>query len=340
MGKYFNGKILSVGYNSGYSQLQTQTFFDILNEYSSYIHSYFFSLSHALNNGRYIPKEIIEKLKKANTYNIPGNLLFNTTTYYNKDIGVYSRLINAIKDYVNLKAVTVLSYEDGKTIKESFPELEVHLSIRFWDYNIARIKEYSFSDMSKYIDVINTSGSRSYNDHNLCKDIHDTGMKVKFIVNEGCIVGQDSNYNNFLEADSSCKDKKILDCLDYKSESERFNIRCSQVCKKTCDKVYQLYPWMELCRTNIFKESLQYFDYDILKISTRYANLDYVRQELEYWTSDETTSYLFNNIYDSLPGIKDHYDTFLRYIEERSKCKCDCYHCRKCEKFYKEFKGE
>lgn len=315
MSKYIKEKSLSVGFNpeSG------QAFFDTLLIYKKYIKEYFFDISRNISGELYNENFVYSTLAECDTYDIPANLLFNNIDSF---IG-FENKINRLKGIVNLQSVTVLDPSNAVIIKEKYPDLEIHLSVRFWDWGrfpnpIARVE-----DLKNYpIDVINISGVYSFNDQEICKAIHDIGMKVKFIVNEGCIIRKDMNYSQFPEfKDALCRTNPFL----------------PSACLSMCRYVHKQYPWMELSRVNIFKESLQYYpDVDILKISGRHRALRYVINQLEYWTSDNDSTILHLSFGSAL-DISKHYDLFLDYIKTRSECSGYCYKCQRCKKYWEEF---
>ena len=315
MSKYIKDHSLTVGFNP----ISEQKFFKLLKRYEKYIHSYFFSLTHGLVGNKYNPKDILAILGKCDTYNIPGNILFNTYESEEK----WEKQIELVKDIINLQGVTVLTPEIGRVIKEKYPDLEIHLSVRFWDWHEEKSTHELFEEnidiFKEVISIINISGFRSYNDHELRNKIKDLGIQTKFIANEGCITRKNYNYNNFPEV-------KDLECLSqYKN--------CDRICEKI---VFKKIPWLELCRVNFYKEQLQFYDYDIIKLSTRNQYTDAAAIYLDYWTSDEKSSFIPYMVNRSIKINDNNYETYLNWLESRSFCSNDCFHCRKCERFYNE----
>ena len=310
MSKYIKDHSLSVGYNN-----TGQEFFDILYKYEKYIHSYFFSFSESMTCDKYNVIEVIDKLEKSNTYGIPANILFNT-----RDDKSIIFFINLAKSFLNLTSITLFDLKNIKFIKNEYPYLSIHLSVRYFDWNNNSIDDLLQNiikdDLYKYIDAINISGNRSFNDHELINVIHSLGIKVKFITNESCIINRSNNYSNF-------KNFEKLDCVNSQ-------------CNKYCLSIISKYPWMELARINLIKEMLQYYDIDILKISSRniYDN-EYIRSIIDYWITDENTK----NIYppDGTLDISKHYDMFLEWCKEKSFCRGNCVICKKCKKYYDIF---
>ncbi len=309
-------KSLSVGFNI----MNGQYFFDTLSLYDKYIKEYFFSVSEGLCGEPYNSNLFIETLGKLDTYNIPANIIFNNMNSFDN----YEKTINILKSLINVKSVTILHQEQAEKIRNKFPELEIHLSVRFFDRgklssNIAPIK--SCKDI---IDVINISPSFSYNDTKLIDIIHEYGIKVKILVNEGCIINKSDNYcmfDGFTE--STCN----------------INPFSSYPCQSVCIEVRKKYPWTQICTNYIYKENLKYINYDIIKISGRILNLKKVTNQLTYWTSSDKTQFL--NLRDEGPiDISDKYNIFLEYIETRSKCKGFCNTCKRCKKFYNIFTGK
>lgn len=309
MSKFIKDHSLSVGYNNS-----GQEFFDIINNYKKYIHSYFLSLTEDMMLKSYNKEEVISTLKKCNTFDVPSNVLFNIKT--NKENIIF--ILNEIKNIINLQGITLLDPSFAHDIKELFPQLEIHLSVRFFDWNskspnqlIDELKQNKYYDI---IDVINISGSQSYTDHLLIKKIKDLGIQTKLIVNESCIVNRSENYRHF-------EGFETANCSFGK-------------CDKKCKDIIKKYPWMVLSKINMLKEMIQYYDIDILKISSRTINNDLLKFLLDYWTSDDGTS--INNPLANIDFSKN-YDLFLQWIAIRSYCKNDCFNCRLCEKFYNEF---
>lgn len=316
MSKFIKDHSLSVGYNP----ITKQSFFDILKSYDRYIHSFFFSLTHGLVGNPYDPREVIKTLSKVDTYGIKGNILFNTYPSQDK----WKEQLKSIIDLRIIESCTVLSLEIADEIKQKYPDLKIHLSVRYWDWHDDIDPHQLLSDnyelFKQYIDVVNISGYRSYNDHELNDEFHKMEIQTKFIANEGCVVRKNANYNNFSEL-------KDITCMSQ-----------YQNCERVCDNViFKKIPWLELCRVNLYKEQLQYMNYDIIKLSTRNKFFDDVLHMLNYWTSDNKTEYLPYAVYKKF-NIKDHYEEYLQWIKTRSYCKCDCYTCRQCEKYYDVFK--
>lgn len=304
MSTYINYHSLSVGYNN-----TGQAFFDLISQYDPYIHSYFFSVTKAMDGSPYNTNEVLETLKKCNTYGIPANLLLND----NESQDNWESIISSIKNYVNLTDVSIISIDEIEEIKYKFPDLNIHISVRYFDWNTdMSVDDLVLDQIHKckdYIDAVNISGYRSFNDHMIMDIIHSYGIKVKMIVNEGCIINRHENYN---------------DLNGYK------HIRCSiGKCYRICDKIVNDYPWMVLSRINLYKEMLKYYNIDILKLATRPLSLDKIEALLDYWVSDDNTKMIF----DSIP-VYNHYDDFLKYCKIKSRCRGFCYDCMDCIFFY------
>lgn len=315
LSKYIKENSISVGFNPS----SGQDFFDSLTMYWNYIHDYFFDMSRDIAGNHLKVGSVYSILSKCNTYDIPANLLFNNYSSFDE----YHDKIKMAMDVTNLKSVTVLNPDDAVIVKNNYPQLETHLSVRFWDWGrfpnpIARLEELK----SKSIDVINISGAYSYNDFEMIDRIHDLGMKVKFITNEGCIINKDFNYSQFPE---------FRDCMC------RTNPFSAYACWSQCRFVYQKYPWMELSRNNIYKESLQFYDIDIYKISGRHRSISTMINYLNYWTSDNPTSVIYPSWTYGI-DVSNNYDAFLEYIDIRANhCSGYCYKCQKCKKYWEIF---
>lgn len=315
MAKYIRDNMLSVGFNPSSGQL----FFDTLLIYQKYIKEYFFDISNGFNGLKYDPKVMINRIKQYDTYAIPANLLFNNHHSFIS----YRDKIEALNGIVNLRAVTILNPEDAKTMKDSYPDIEVHLSTRFWDWGRFKNPINTLNNVvnNGCIDVVNISSPYSSNDYELIQMIHQLGMKVKYIANDGCIINKDSNYSKF---------NNFRDCVC------RPNPFSESACQCTCYEVTNEIPWIELCKSFLYKESLHFYhgNIDIIKISGRHRSIDYIIKYLDYWTSDKLSDHIIMSYHHDLP-IGDKYDIFLEYLDTKSKCAGNCWNCRKCEKYYK-----
>lgn len=297
----------SVGYN-----LTGQEFFDTISTFSNYIHSYFFSLTEDVHGKPFDADEVLNTLSNCERYGIKGNLLLNTfDTTLN-----YRKYIQPVVDNDIINAVTIIDPRFATNIKKEFPELEIHISVRYWDWLGDRDSSIRLSpgetifDLKQCgIDVVNISGELHFNNNNVINMIHDHDMKSKIIINEGCIIGREYNYNNFNGfANLTCKGNK---------------------CKHNCYKVFEKYPWMKLSRIELFKEDLLYHDYDILKVASRMISNSDLYTILSNWIFGSRTTKVFD-IYIS----DEKYLDFLKWINTRSQCYGDCNYCRKCESIY------
>lgn len=307
-------KSISIGFNS----FSGQAFFDMLTAYDDYIRDYFFGLHHAIAGDVIDGNHEYNVLESCDTYDYPANLLFNNFS----DDFQFKRDIQMIKEVTNLKHVTILNPMLAEVIRKEFPDLEIQLSVRFWDWGrfskpICRLPELK----SMGIDVINVSGSMSYNDIEFMNRVHELGMKIKYITNEGCIIRKDLNYEH----------------LDgFSGKMCRTNPFSVSACYSECVNVTNRYPWMQLAANEIYKETLKYFpEIDIYKISGRHRYVDYLTRHLEYWTSDQPTNYIYT-VYDRI-DISDKYDVFLDWVEfKATKCIGNCAKCQKCKYFWNE----
>lgn len=316
MNSFVKPHSISVGYNR-----QGQTFFDLINrpEYKEYIHSYFLSLNRGLvSEDEYDPYEVADELSKCNRYDIPANLLFNDNISYKK----IDALLKIFSSVGKLSAVTLLHPGVAPYIKDTYPGLKIHLSVRFFDWSLKSstelINQYYYL-ITHFIDVVNISGQKSYNDHMLFDFLRSHHIKTKMIMNEGCIINRSNNF------------KKLP---GYGSG----NCFCG-TCDKLCDSVKKDYPWMGLATINIYKETLKFFDYDILKLSSRSLSNELIQGLLDYWTDENPTRYIYlgNN---TQIDISKNYDVFLNWIEAKSVCIGDCWDCKRCIKFYKDLTSE
>lgn len=117
---YIKEKSLSVGYNN----INGQEFFNILNERKPWINSYFFSVGETYNSAQMDIDKEIERICKLNTYDIPGNLLFNSFNLNKYYYGEHLNIIAKLKNYINLSKITCLNMEMTKNIKYTFPDIE------------------------------------------------------------------------------------------------------------------------------------------------------------------------------------------------------------------------
>lgn len=306
-------KSITIGFNPIYGQ----EFFDTISMYDKYVDGYFFSADHYIDGRKFNKSEIYEILRSCNTYNYRGNLLCNN---FGEDTDILEK-IRIFKEIINLTSVTVLNPDIGKNIKELFPDIEIHLSVRFWDWG--RFKDtISLLPMIRNmgIDVINVSGAYHYNDFTFMNKIHELGMKVKFILEESCIVRKDINYSDLPGFETA-----VCRANPFSTISCQFGM---------CERVIDIYPWMEFARVPIYKESPQCKYIDIFKLSSRFRSIEYITLQLNYWTSTDRTRFLYL-YYDRLDIRSDEkYNIFLEWIDDRSKCAGNCWNCRKCEKYY------
>ena len=248
MSNYIKPHSLSVGYN-----VDGQEFFDTLLMYENYIHSYFFSLTDTIGCFDINTDKVIKSFDGVDTYGFHANLLLNTKKAENLWIDLIKKSI----DIVNLKAITVLTPELAVDIKNKYPDLDIHLSVRYWDYNMDKSCDELLDNITdivqEYIDVVNISDVRSFNDFEFADKVRSFGCKTKFIVNEGCIINRTKNYSKFPGFENS-------GCA-------------GSPCDITCDKLTEEYKWMIFSRALYYKEFSLFWkhQYDILKISTRHT---------------------------------------------------------------------
>ena len=304
---------LSVGYNNEFGQ----SFFDLLHDYTDYIHSYFFSVGETFFNQRMNINHEIYKFKSINTYGINGNLIFNNNLQMYFSNSLFIDIIDKLSHIINLTDVTVSFPHLGKMIKKYFPHLIIHSSVRYfaWSWDSLNISTYPkmLEEWVGIADIINLDSIRSLTDYDLQKRCRELGFGIKYITGEGCISMNEDNYNTL-------------------PGFENASCHTASGCKHVCSDIYRKYPWMELARIRIYKEMLDTIDYDIIKLATRsQRNLSYVKDMLDYYTTDGPTDHI-NNI-----KISDgKYEIFMQYINDRLHCSNKCGHCMKCEKYYQE----
>ena len=312
MRDYIKPGCLSVGYNNSMGQ----PFFNILERYRRYIHSYFFSVTEDFMTGSSLDdSDEIRRISELDTYEIPANIIFNSVNPENNS--GYEHIIERLVDKVNLTAVTVIDPEIGKSIKRKYPDLDIHISIRYfdadWEHMDDTIKHMDerIRPLEGIADVVNLS-HLSIHDRDIQHLCRKLGIRIKILVNEGCITHLHFNYSKL----SGCE-----------------NLTCYQGnrCKYDCSKVTEMYPFMELTRTYLYKEELKYIDYDILKFKSRHiTDPKELERLISYWISPYRTN-LVSNI-----GISDDnsYAIFEKFVRDRSRCNSICADCMKCEKYY------
>lgn len=314
MRNYIKNNCLSVGYNNSIGQ----PFFDLLQKYRMYIHSYFFSVSETyLNTRKLNTGNEIAKFDNIDTYNIPANVIFNSIKNESNDN--YKCIINELTKRVNLRAITVIDPEMGIKIKEKYPDIEIHISTRYFDadWNYIESKHgFDFVDKLKLLegkaDVVNLS-QMSVHDYEIQKLCRSMGFKIKFIVNEGCIFNLHFNYSHLPECEN-------ISCYNKKGK-----------CGYDCILVTYTYPFMELARTYLYKEELKYMDYDILKLKSRQIkSVEELERLISPWISPHRTKLVSNIRIEN----DDAYSVFEKFIRDRSRCNHMCAQCMKCEEYY------
>lgn len=279
---------ITIGYNrSG------QEFFDWIKDKG--VHDIFFGVTHDGYNKKYNEGEFYNEFIKLNTYNLPMNLLLNA---YDDDKR-WDELISKYNKLCNLSAVTCLKMETAKKIREKYPNLLLHLSTQAAIY-------YSYKSC-KIFDYVNVNGAYNFSKDKIEK--YRKYTKVKFIANEGCIVGRTKNFGKL----------------------DNFGMFEKKCCNRVCERMQEIYPWLELARINIYKEFLDYVEIDLLKLATRNTPLDKVKALYEYWTTDGPTTVIGNNI-----AIKNN-EAYNKWIQKRlTDCHYDCASCQFCKEIYKE----
>jgi len=306
---------LSIGYN-----VTGQDFFDTISGFSDFVHSYFFSLTEDVHGNKFDSDKTFKTLCECEKYGMKGNLLLNRFD----SSGLYWHLVQKAREIDGLSGVTVIHPKIAECIKQDFPELEVHISVRYWDWLGDRdgtIRTNPFDKIKLLaesgVDVVNISGELHFNNNDVIEYIHEVGMKAKIIINEGCIIGREYNYNKFPEFEE-------FDCKGDKGGKDG-------KCGRHCIDLFEKYPWMKLSRIGLFKEDLLYHNYDIFKIASRMiSNKDLYDILVKFVLSPRTIN-LFG-----VPITDDNYQAFMNWIADRSNCPIDCYNCRKCEYHYNQ----
>jgi len=301
---HFNNKHISVGYNrSG------QDFFDILNKYNNRIHSYYFNPIRVFDTFC-DPKKLFNDIKNVNTYNIDGNLMFNSEETLNcmtdKDIINITNLYLDRKN-LNITSITVIKQATIDLLKPLFPDIKFNVSVRS---NINNISDVLSQFNIKDIDCVNLGNDNIFN-LELMNQLHSYGIKTKSIANLWCL------YNG------SEFGKKI---------NKKFCNAPLENCKLQChNTIKDEYNWINLTRQGFNKEFLPYFEnyLDIIKLSTRTLELKKIDLLLEYWTTDKQQTNFYNCFFSK--EIPDE------FIKQRMICDHDCFECRYCEQIFNKY---
>ena len=274
-----------------------QTFFDLIYGRKR-VTSWYFSLTHE-NKIMLDPDKIVSQLSCVNTYNIPANLLLN----YPDDVENWHDIILKAQTIpsINIRAVSVEDPSIATAIKREFG-YRVHLSVR-------KSFLYRPSELNG-IDVYNISGVEKGNDISLMNECHRLGMKVKYVVNEWCLTRCDKNFGQFEELK-----------------------RCHTNCKKVIEKN----PWLKLAGVEIYKEQLDIYPIDIIKLATRSCTTNEIKLLLNYWDNQKAKTEI---AWGNIPLNKENYLLFQEWIKLRSKCNGLCYNCKACQHIYDSIKKE
>lgn len=311
---------ITVGYNR-----RGQSFFDIIQKYNQYIHSYFFSFTKGLYGVDFDEKEVYDELRACNTYGIPANLLLNEKRSYHHA----HKYIEMAKEICDLKSITILEPGLALLVSDTNPDLEVHLSVNFFDHmqcednivdNYRLLNEY-YKVITECVDVVNISSVTSHGDKVIIDFLKHHGIKSKIIANQGCMINRSNSFKHF-------------------PGYERCNCNYDK-CDQSCMSLTREYPWLDLSTSNLFKEELQFIDYDIIKLSTRSPDMcdGEIDGLLKYWTTDTPTDSV-NLITNPNTGeyemveIGDHYDNFIRWLSHKYNCIGTCGQCKACEMIY------
>lgn len=255
--------------------------------------SWFFSLTHEY--GKNLDAwEMAKHFRSLDTYGIPANLLLNA----GEDSQGYRSLIGLAETAgINLTAVTVLDIDTAKDVRSEYPKYAIHFSVNGAD------NETDVGKMKGIVDVYNVSGRSSFNSIKLMHECHENNIVVKYIANEGCVVNCDKNFGAFVPL------KK---------------------CNRNCRKAVQAYPWLNLATVNIYKEFLDRYPIDIVKLATRRLPMKSITCLLGYWCSnDPQTRYWAGGDLDEKTR-----PVFEKWMDARMSCDGYCASCKKCKKIY------
>ena len=286
---------ITIGYNT-----TGQDFFDIIQFYKKYIEEYYFSFRHTMPKAPLDIDNIFNQLKWANQYGISSNLLLNTE----QEEKEYKLLIDKAYNCTPLKAVTVLTLETAKKIKNEYPNLNIHVSTH-------GAQDIDVNKLSKdliYCVNLNEPDIFTEQQQNIIKKCKETGIKLKHITNRGCIFGK----HDFM---SKLTNKDIMCCQGYQ-----------------CKKILKEHPWVDLLRTNLYKEQLRYLNFDFIKLSTREKTNDEIKFMLKYWTDPK----IFTTHVGNIPIFEKKYPIFLEWCKQRFNCKGNCITCNICREYYEK----
>ena len=297
-------KPITIGYNG-----DGQDFFDLISFKKKHIWEYYFSLYHKMRQMKLNPDKELEALVSCDTYGIPGNLLLNTPDEDKECI----ELIKKVNKSIKLQSVSVLTLDAAKKIRKEFPGLLIHLSTH-GAFNV-KPEEYSYG----LIDILNVSEPWYLKQTEIINAAKENNVKIKYIVNRGCIINKWENMSALL--------KECVHCNDFGMSNGTGGSLVG--CEHKCKQIVEKYPWFSLAYINIQKEFLAFNkDIDIVKISTRDNPLDEIKHLLDYWTSYKPSEKIVNiPIYN--------YEAYIDYVRTKATvCKGICIECMKCIDFY------
>lgn len=293
------GHKITVGFNAleVYSSAG-QDFFDVLQFYKPYIEEYYFSFRHTMPKKPLSMPAIYYLLHSSNQYDIPSNLLLNTSDEEEER----DHLIQTAYNCSKLEAVSVLTLETAEDIKKKYPDLKIHIST----HGAQTIDVNKLSKDLIYCVNLNEPDIFTEQQQNIIRKCRKTGIKLKHITNRGCIFGK----HNFM---SQLTGKNIMCCYGFQ-----------------CQKILREYPWVDLLRTNLYKEQLRYLNFDFIKLSTRERTTEEIRTMLKYWTD----SNIFTNHVGNIPISNEKYPIFLEWCKQRFSCEGNCLTCNICREYY------
>ena len=299
-GKYYElpvkEKQITVGYN-----VTGQEFFDTIAFKKNYIEEFYFSFWHTMPKQPLNQANVFNSLFDAKQYGIPANLLLNTE----EECKSFTILIEKAKDCCeNLQAVSVLDCNTAKAIKEKYSWLNVHIST----HGAQQLKAEELDPNIIYCVNLNEPTFYSEQQQEIISTCQERGIKIKYIVNRGCVCNKHDMMSKLTGRDIMC-------CQGY---------QCKQLRKD--------FPWIDLCRCNLQKEWLAYWHPDFIKLSTREKTNREIHDMLKFWTGIERTKRLSN-----IPIPEHKYDTYLKWCKIRTTvCKGNCESCSLCKKIYED----
>ncbi|RLG13845.1 MAG: hypothetical protein DRN71_04080 [Candidatus Nanohalarchaeota archaeon] len=314
----------SIGYNQNAKTLE------LLDIYIEHIDSLYFPIPPVyLSSGRHTPfeknynKNIKAIIKKCADVAIDSQILLNATCEgaLCADTAHMKKVIDYLKTLTKsgLKSAAITNPFYITEIKKEIPELELHSSINCYTSNIEQA--LYLKDMG--IDVLTIDRDINRN-LDLIKNIKKaTGLKIKLLVNEGCL--------------SNCPFRKMhFNSLAHNLPDKPFLERsCITVISKDPKKIFRI-PFIRPEDIKHYKSFTDYF-----KLATRTFPTSQIETTLKAYINEEQNGDLLDIL--DMTSMKCYF-TFinnkvldkLNFFENMQKCTHDCENCGYCETLLKK----